>query len=202
MRGDVAGRTKATRAATAPEAAFGPTMPENRTQNATGTVTTAATAVLKLMADPMTINAVPATARSVCARAFSRARPPKLAKSKVAKEPKAANVAICRLPTTWLVKANKAGITRVTRRARYAAGLDQTGRRENIKPAKPRFASGMGTDGAVGAAVEQPRGKCTARQRSRVTAVIWKRRAGGPSGEDGSIVLATPATEVSRLGQV
>jgi hypothetical protein len=108
-----------------PEAAPGPRTPAKNTTKVTGTVTTAASAVEPFMAVPMLSSTLPAIASAVWAISLSRRVPPKLARTSVANPPKAANVAICRLPITLSVNANKPGTTIVALTARIAAGVDQ-----------------------------------------------------------------------------
>jgi len=125
--GEAAGRTYASSAAVTPEAAFGPAMPAKNTANVTGRVTTAATAVDDVTAVPIVSRTLPATASATWARSLSRRVPAKAAITSVANPPNAANVAICRLPTTLSVKANRPGTTIVARTARIAAALDNCG---------------------------------------------------------------------------
>ena len=81
---EAAGNTKVSIAAVAPEAAFGPAMPANRTQKATTTVTPAAMADFAstdagvLTAVPSTISTVPVSARPKWATSLSL-RPPRKA---------------------------------------------------------------------------------------------------------------------------
>ena len=97
---DTAGSTKASRLPIAPDAQFGPIAPANRTRNATGSVTSVARRAEDDTRVPITTRAVPASAKPRCATALSRRVPPKLVMTKVANPPKAAKVAIWRLPTT------------------------------------------------------------------------------------------------------
>ena len=111
----------------APEAAFGPVTPAKKTANVTGTVTIAASTTEELTAVPMLSSTLPATARAPCATSLSRRLPANDASTSVAKPPKAANKAICRLPITLSVNANNPGTTIVARAARIAAGVDHAG---------------------------------------------------------------------------
>ncbi len=108
-----------------PVATLGPTIPTNKTQNATSTVAMAATATWELTEVPMTISTLPATANPAWAIALSTRLPPNAANSNVAKLPKEANVAICALWKTSRLNANRDGITIVIRKARKAAVVDQ-----------------------------------------------------------------------------
>ena len=102
-------------------------MPPKNTANVTGTVTIAASATDEFTAVPIAISTVPTTANPVCAISLSRRVPPKFASTSVANEPKAANVAIWRLPITSKVNANRPGMITIARNARSAAALDHTG---------------------------------------------------------------------------
>src|SRR5262249_40397208 len=128
--GVAAGSTHASSAPLTPAAAFGPDTPAKNTANVTGTVTIAASAVVELTAVAMAISALPPTASSACAASLSRHDPANVTTTSVAKPPKAANVAACRLPRTWSAKANRAGTTRTARSARTAEGGDHVGRHE------------------------------------------------------------------------
>ena len=125
---EAAGSTYASSAPLTPAAAFGPHTPAKKTANATGRVTSAASAVAELTAVPIAISALPAIASARCAISFSRRVPPKDTSTSVANPPNAANVAICRLPSTWSANANRPGTTIAARTARSAAGTDHTGR--------------------------------------------------------------------------
>ena len=82
----------------------------------------------ELTAVPIAISTLPASASARCAVSFSRRVPPKDTSTSVAKPPKAANVAIWRLSSTWSANANRPGTTIAARTARSAAGRDHTGR--------------------------------------------------------------------------
>src|SRR5262249_12758647 len=125
--GDAAGSTYASSAAVAPEAAFGPATPEKNTVSTPGMGTSAASRVEELTAVPIVSSTLPARARIVWATSLSRRAPLKLASTSVANPPKAANVAIWRLPTILSQKANMPGTTIAARAPRNAAGTDHVG---------------------------------------------------------------------------
>ena len=117
---------------------MGPAIPAKNTQNVTGTVTNAASAVEWATAVPIVSNMLPATASATCAASFSRRLPANEASTSVANPPKAAKVAICRLPMTLSVNANTPGTTIVARTARTAAAGDHFGSQLAIPPGTAR----------------------------------------------------------------
>ena len=136
--GEAAGSTYASSAAVTPEAALGPATPAKNTANVTGTVTIAARAIDELTAVPMMMRTLPASASPPWAISLSRRVPPKFASTSVANPPKAANVAICGLPITLSVIANRPGITSTARSARSAAARDHTGNQGVVPGAAPQ----------------------------------------------------------------
>jgi hypothetical protein len=95
---DTAGSTNARSAPIAPDAAFGAIVPAKRITKVTGKATREARRAEEDTRVPITTRTVPVSARPTCATALSRRVPPKLDMTKVANPPKAANVAIWRLP--------------------------------------------------------------------------------------------------------
>ena len=175
-----------------PDAALGPATPPKKIAKATGRVTSAASQSVPCTAVPMASTALPTRASPRCAIALSRLVPPNEARTSVAKLPKAANVAICRLPMTTKVSANRPGITIVARSARMAAGVDHFGTRAagTAPPDGSRNVRARGGAGAGAATAES--GIDTAyrqmgHRRSRESAAVARRLsvsrspAGAPS---------------------
>ena len=124
---DAAGRTHASSAPVAPDAAFGPVTPAKNTAKVTGTVTIAASTVEELTIVAIVSSTLPVRASARCARSLSRHVPANDASTSVAKLPNAAKVAICGLPITLSLSANSPHTQTIARIARIAAGTDHFG---------------------------------------------------------------------------
>ena len=129
---DAAGRTYASRAPVAPDAALGPVIPAKNTANVTGTVTITAITVEELTVVAIVRSTLPVIARARWASSLSRQLPANDESTRVAKPPKAANVAIWGLAITLSVNANSPHTHTIARTARIAAGTDHFGRRPAI----------------------------------------------------------------------
>ena len=91
--GDAAGRTYASSTAVAPDATLALATPANSTQKAATDVTSPANHVVEFTAVPMINKTLPAIANPKWATSLSGRVPPKLASTRVANPPNAANVA-------------------------------------------------------------------------------------------------------------
>ena len=97
------------------------TTPAKITPNPATAIATAASHAVREASVARQTNTPPVTASAACAWSRSVIGPPKSARSSIAKDPNAANVATCGLPMTLSPTANMAGMIIAARAARRSA---------------------------------------------------------------------------------
>ena len=121
--GSATGRMKARSSATVALARTELTTPAKRTPKPTSPIARAPSQGERDTTVPTQMKTAPVAASAACACSRARIGPPKSTSSSSANDPKAAKVATVGFRSTWVPKANMAGMTRAPRPARRSAAI-------------------------------------------------------------------------------